>query len=227
MSDAPVQTQGGLESQPPLPVRRLHNFIYCPRCCLPEIVHAQTTSFDDALERPNGDEFVAVHGYDHLPAIGVSPFLVAAFLADHCKAVLAEDSDNFLAVADWEAFTHVSATSKTFAPAGTESGDGSNHNSNASFALRTASSSVSPAEAQPGSSGKKAAQRLVSGSCSTTSRSFMLETVTARQSNGKASSIQSNTTYEALLALGYFERRRPALIKPNSFPAATNKKDCS
>lgn len=31
MSDAPVQTLGGLESQPPLPVRRLHNFIYCPR----------------------------------------------------------------------------------------------------------------------------------------------------------------------------------------------------
>lgn len=31
MSDAPVQTTGGLESQPPLPVRRLHNFIYCPR----------------------------------------------------------------------------------------------------------------------------------------------------------------------------------------------------
>ena len=30
-SDAPVQTQGGLESQPPMPVRRLHNFIYCPR----------------------------------------------------------------------------------------------------------------------------------------------------------------------------------------------------
>ncbi|MGD0652286.1 MAG: CRISPR-associated endonuclease Cas1, partial [Verrucomicrobiia bacterium] len=31
MSDAPVQTQAGLESQPPMPVRRLHNFIYCPR----------------------------------------------------------------------------------------------------------------------------------------------------------------------------------------------------
>ncbi len=31
MSDAPVQNQGGIESQPPLPVRRLHNFIYCPR----------------------------------------------------------------------------------------------------------------------------------------------------------------------------------------------------
>ena len=31
MSDAPVQTQAGLETQPPLPVRRLHNFIYCPR----------------------------------------------------------------------------------------------------------------------------------------------------------------------------------------------------
>jgi CRISPR-associated protein Cas1 len=31
MSDAPVQNQGGPELQPPLPVRRLHNFIYCPR----------------------------------------------------------------------------------------------------------------------------------------------------------------------------------------------------
>jgi CRISPR-associated protein Cas1 len=31
MSDAPVQNQDGPESQPPLPVRRLHNFIYCPR----------------------------------------------------------------------------------------------------------------------------------------------------------------------------------------------------
>jgi CRISPR-associated protein Cas1 len=31
VSDAPVQTQGGPESQPLLPVRRLHNFIYCPR----------------------------------------------------------------------------------------------------------------------------------------------------------------------------------------------------
>jgi CRISP-associated protein Cas1 len=31
MSDASVQTQSGLEAQPPMPVRRLHNFIYCPR----------------------------------------------------------------------------------------------------------------------------------------------------------------------------------------------------
>ncbi len=31
MSNAPVQTQSGLEAQPLLPVRRLHNFIYCPR----------------------------------------------------------------------------------------------------------------------------------------------------------------------------------------------------
>ena len=31
MSDAPVQTQVGLETQPLMPVRRLHNYIYCPR----------------------------------------------------------------------------------------------------------------------------------------------------------------------------------------------------
>lgn len=31
MSDAPVQTQPAPEAQPLLPVRRLHNFAYCPR----------------------------------------------------------------------------------------------------------------------------------------------------------------------------------------------------
>jgi len=31
MSDVPVQTLAELEAQPPMPVRRLHNFIYCPR----------------------------------------------------------------------------------------------------------------------------------------------------------------------------------------------------
>ena len=31
MSDAPVHTQTGLEAQPLMPVRRLNNFIYCPR----------------------------------------------------------------------------------------------------------------------------------------------------------------------------------------------------
>ena len=51
--------------------------------------------------------------------------------------------------------------------------------SNASLALRTASSSVSPAEAHPGNSGKNAAQRLVSGSRSTTSRSFMRQRINA------------------------------------------------
>jgi len=31
MSDAGLQTQGGLEAQPVMPVRRLNNFVYCPR----------------------------------------------------------------------------------------------------------------------------------------------------------------------------------------------------
>jgi hypothetical protein len=30
MSEASLQTQGGLESQPVMPVRRLNNFVYCP-----------------------------------------------------------------------------------------------------------------------------------------------------------------------------------------------------
>src|SRR5207253_6251102 len=82
-------------------------------------------------------------------------------------------------------FIHVSATSSTFAPAGNVTGAGSNHNSNASFALCIASSSVSPAEAHPGNSGKNAAQRLVSGSRSTTKRSFMPGRVTRSDRTSK------------------------------------------
>ena len=74
---------------------------------------------------------------------------------------------------------HLSATSSTFAPAGNVTGAGSNQRSSASLAFRTASSSVSPAEAHPGNSGKNAAQRLVWGSCSTTSRSFIEEKTNA------------------------------------------------
>src|ERR1700735_5492998 len=31
MSESTLRTDGSLEAQPPMPVRRLHNFIYCPR----------------------------------------------------------------------------------------------------------------------------------------------------------------------------------------------------
>ena len=172
-----------------MPVRRLNNYVYCPRRNqLPKIVHAQSTSLDDALERTDGNGLVAVHRHDHLPTAGVTSFLVAAFLADHRKPVFAQDSDNFLGVADWKALAHGSATSNTFAPAETASGDGSNQSAKASLALAMASSSESPAEAQPGSSGKTADQRLVSGSCSTTSRSFMQQIIVARGSAGKKAS---------------------------------------
>ena len=186
MSDAPVQTQPGLEAQRPAPVRRLQNFIYCPhRVRSPEVVRTQPASLDDAFECADGNGFVAVDRHDHLPAVGMTPFLMAAFLADRHKSMPAKDSDNFPGVANWKALAHGSAISSTFAPAGTETDDGSNQSSKASFALAMASSSESPAEAQPGSSGKKAAQRWVSASCSTTSRSFMVETIPSRGVAGK------------------------------------------
>src|SRR5690606_35844227 len=31
MSESPLQTSGDLAAQPPMPVRRLHNYLYCPR----------------------------------------------------------------------------------------------------------------------------------------------------------------------------------------------------
>ncbi len=153
---------------------------------LAKVVHRQTASLDNALECADGDRFAAMHRHDHLAAVRMSPFLVASFLADHGEPVFLQDLDNFSRAANWEAFAHVSATSSTFAPGENETGDGSNQSSSASFALPIASSSVSPAEAQPGSSGKKAAHRPVSGSCSTTNLNFMLFRIATSLPTGKA-----------------------------------------
>ncbi len=130
----------------------------------------------------------------------MTPLLVASFLAYQRKTMLTQDANDLLGCANREALVdsrspnrsvaspcdqcspstgsparriHVSATSKTFAPAGKSTGAGSNQSSRASFAFWIASSSVSPAEAQPGNSGKNAAQRFVSESCSTTKRNFI------------------------------------------------------
>jgi hypothetical protein len=139
-----------------------------------EFFHAQAAAFDDAFQRADGDGFVSVHGHDHLPAIGMTPFLMAAGLRHQSKAVPAQNFDNCFGVTNWESPAHGTASSMSFAPLLIFTGEGSNQSSNASFALATASASVSPAEAQPGSSGKTADQRLVSGSNSTKRRSFML-----------------------------------------------------
>ena len=101
------------------------------------------------------------------------PFLMTAFLVHESETVLAQDPNNFFRGANRKSLAHVSATFNTFAPLRNFTGTGSNQTCNASFALRTASSSVSPAEAHPGSSGKNADQRFVSASCSTTRRSFI------------------------------------------------------
>jgi hypothetical protein len=141
-----------------------------------------------------------MHGNDYLATIWMTPFLAASFLAYRRKTMFTQDANDVFGSANGEALVdsrspdrsvaspcdqrgpstgsparriHVSATSKTFAPAGKSTGVGSNQSSRASFAFRIASSSVSPAEAQPGNSGKNAAQRFVSESCSTTSRNLM------------------------------------------------------
>jgi hypothetical protein len=109
------------------------------------------------------NRLVPVHGDDYLATIAVAPFLVTSLLAYLPKAVPAQDPNDIYGTANRKALAHLSATSSTFAPAGNVTGAGSNQRSSASLAFRTASSSVSPAEAHPGNSGKNAAQRLVWG----------------------------------------------------------------
>jgi hypothetical protein len=47
---------------------------------LPEVIYIQATSFDNALEGSSRDKFIPMHGDDHLPAIGMTPFLMTALL---------------------------------------------------------------------------------------------------------------------------------------------------
>lgn len=146
-------------------------------------------------------------GYNHLSAIGVTPFLVTALLSDHHEAMLTKNSNNFLGVTDRKPLAHGTAISSTFAPMGTETGDGSNQSSRASFAFRTASSSESPAEAQPGNSGKKAAHRFVSESCSSTNRSFMHKTISRLTICGKAPQLHKKATKNREEISDCFRRR--------------------
>jgi hypothetical protein len=116
-----------------------------------------------------------MHGNYYLPAILMTPFLMTARLSDKLKAVLVQNLEDFLCVANWKSPTHGTASSTNFAPLFSFTGTGSNQSCNASFAFAIASCSVSPAEAQPGNSGKTADQRFVSGSCSTKSRNFITQ----------------------------------------------------
>jgi len=109
----------------------------------------------------------------------MTPLLMAASLVHQQKAILPQNLGNFLGVADWMATAHGMANSKSFARLLNLIGTGSNHRESASFALAMASSSVSPAEAQPGNSGKTADQRLVLKSKSTNKRKFMATTYPA------------------------------------------------
>ena len=146
--------------------------------CSSKLVGTQSTSLDDALKGADWDRLAAVHGDNYLSTVWMAPFLMTAFLAHLAEAAFAQHLNNVFSAANGKALAHVSATSSTFAPADNVTGAGSNQSSKASLALRTASSSVSPAEAHPGNSGKNAAQRLVSESCSTTSRSFIAAILT-------------------------------------------------
>jgi hypothetical protein len=129
--------------------------------------------FHNAFQRADGNGFAAVHSHNYLPSAGMTPFLVAAGLPHQFKAMLAQNFDDFFRVANWKPLAHGMASSMSFAPLCSLTGEGSNQSSNASLALAMASAYVSPAEAQPGSSGKTADQRFVSESSSTKRRNFM------------------------------------------------------
>ena len=150
-----------------------------------EVVHIHSAAFDDVLERADGDGFTAVHRDDHLPAIRVTPFLMAAALDEKKETVPSQDADDVMGVTDGEMLAHGRATSSSLAPLCNSIGVGSNHNASASFALAMASVSLSPALPQPGNSGNTADHRFACRSYSITKRNFMRHTIANSHNKSK------------------------------------------
>src|SRR5436309_6727565 len=119
-----------------------------------KFVDAQFRAFNDAFQRADRYWFTSVIGHNHLTTIGMSPFLMTTFLSNFDKVVAPQNANDIVRVTDGIALAHQTVTSMSLADPSRGMSIGSNQSSSASFALATASSSVSPAEAQPGNSGK-------------------------------------------------------------------------
>ena len=61
-----------------------------------KVFHIQTAAFNDAFEGANRDHFAAVHRYDNLSPVGVSPLLMTAGLAEELKVVPAQHANDFV-----------------------------------------------------------------------------------------------------------------------------------
>jgi hypothetical protein len=156
--------------------RRADESHIAPLPKLAEIIHRKPAALDDAFERSNGYGLAPVHGNYDLASIGMPPFLVAAGLIRQNKSSPAQNFNYVFGASDWKPAAQGTESSSNLAPLSSFTGEGSNHRASASRAFATASASVSPAVAQPGSSGKTADHLLVEESNLTSRRNFMVET---------------------------------------------------
>lgn len=141
---------------------------------LTKVVDLEAAAFHDALEGANWNRLVSVGGDNDLTAIFMPPFLMTALLVDQREAISLQYPGNLFGGQNGKVRGHGRDISTSFAPLAGLISEGSNHSFSASLALLTASSSVSPAEAQPGISGNTADHRFVCGSNSTSNRSFIV-----------------------------------------------------
>ena len=161
-----------------------------------EILRIQPGTLDNTFQSADRDRLTSRGRDDHLTSIGVTPFLMTAFLRDQPKAVPAENAHHFSRSANWEMLTQGSDSSTSLAPFLTSTGEGSNQSARASLAFSIASVSVSPADTQPGSSGKTAEKRFVSGSSSTRRRNFIQPKHSGKGRQRQAARIESAVSVE-------------------------------
>jgi hypothetical protein len=63
---------------------------------LPEVIQAEATAFNNALEGSNRNWLVPVQGDNHLPATGMPPFLMTALLTDYNESISLQYAGNII-----------------------------------------------------------------------------------------------------------------------------------
>lgn len=82
----------------------------------PKVVDLEAAAFNDAFEGANWNRLVSVSGDNHLTAIFVPPFLMAAVLVGQSEAISSQYSGDLLGGQNGKVRAHGRDTSTSLAP---------------------------------------------------------------------------------------------------------------
>src|SRR6266550_7740660 len=99
---------------------------------LVKLLDAYLSALDNAFQRANRYWLTSMIGDNYLPTIGMSPFLMTAFLSNFDEVVPAQGTNDIVSAANRKALPHYAETSINLAESARGISVGSNQSSRAS-----------------------------------------------------------------------------------------------